>query len=100
MAQNVVIKRKENQIEIGGRFGFADVALNNREIYDLIEGLKSERLSPANILKIQQLNRQFLLYRTLIIGTSVPIAWWMAGWLLGSCLSMQSIQESHGLGIE
>ena len=89
MAQNVIIQRKENQVARSGSYGHADIALNNREIWDLVEGLKSERLSQGSILKIQQLYRQFLLYRNLMIGISVPTAWYLTGWLLGIALIIQ-----------
>lgn len=100
MAQNVIVQRKENQIELSGSYGYADIALNNREIYDLIEGLKTQRLSQASIIKIQHLNRQFLLYRTLQLCISVPTAWWIAGWLLGNNAIIKSTPGQPGPDIE
>lgn len=36
------------------------------------------------------------MYRTLMMGISVPTAWYLAGWLLGIPLLTQLILENHG----
>jgi hypothetical protein len=70
--------------------------LNNREVWDLVDGLKQDRLSQASHLKIQQLYRQFLLYRNVMMTLSVPAAWYLTKWLLGIFLFMKLNLNLHG----